>query len=326
MTVPGVNLICAATFLAAIGEHPPVHDQPQAGRLSRAWIRRSASPARRRHAPGGSPSAGRRTRGGRWSKRRGAWSGNPGRCTRSTSGPARGAVTARRSSRPPASSRSCSGACSPAARTTPTSSPSLTKKKLRELELTAGAEAARPRPPPGSGRPTGDPRRRARTRRASRGRPTSGWSTTSRPERRREKWARARHRSAHKLGPRRAKLRGRLKAPDVCASLRQSPAPTDNLTRHDNADNPGDDHLLRKYRPQPRQSRPTRRTELTGADLTPSATLPDRYRRPESTFKVRRNALDFLTERFPWAATSDPFGWFSGWRRADSLTFCRPVV
>ena len=42
----------------------------------------------------------------------------------------------------------------------------------------------------------------------------------------RRKWARARHRSAHKVGPRRAKLRGRLKAPDVCASLRQSPAPT----------------------------------------------------------------------------------------------------
>ncbi len=44
-----------------------------------------------------------------------------------------------------------------------------------------------------------------------------------------KKWARARHRSAHKLSPRRAKPRGRLKAPDVCASLRQSPAPTNKL-------------------------------------------------------------------------------------------------
>ena len=42
-------------------------------------------------------------------------------------------------------------------------------------------------------------------------------------------WARY-ARSAHQLGPRRAKPRGRLKAPDVCASLRQSPAPTHNLT------------------------------------------------------------------------------------------------
>ena len=35
MTVPGVNLICAASFIAAIGEPQPVPDQPQARRLSR---------------------------------------------------------------------------------------------------------------------------------------------------------------------------------------------------------------------------------------------------------------------------------------------------
>ena len=34
MTVPGVNLICAASFMAAIGDVEPVHDQPQTRRLS----------------------------------------------------------------------------------------------------------------------------------------------------------------------------------------------------------------------------------------------------------------------------------------------------
>jgi hypothetical protein len=67
---------------------------------------------------------------------------------------------------------------------------------------------------------------------------TSRWSKTSRPVLRRGKWARARHRSAHTSGPQRAKPRGRLKAPDVCASLRQSSAPTQNLTGHDHADKP----------------------------------------------------------------------------------------
>ena len=48
------------------------------------------------------------------------------------------AGTARRSSRPPASSRSCSGACSPA-QDYAHQQPSLTRKKLRRLEITAGA-------------------------------------------------------------------------------------------------------------------------------------------------------------------------------------------
>jgi hypothetical protein len=48
---------------------------------------------------------------------------SPGRSAPSTSESDPAVGTARRSSRPPASSRSCSGACSPASRTTPTSSP-----------------------------------------------------------------------------------------------------------------------------------------------------------------------------------------------------------
>ena len=35
MSVPGVNLICAASFIAAVGDTQPVHDEPQARRLSR---------------------------------------------------------------------------------------------------------------------------------------------------------------------------------------------------------------------------------------------------------------------------------------------------
>ncbi len=122
MTVSGVNLICAASFLAAIGE-------PSRFLTSRKLVaylgldpkvRQSGEvPAR----SGRISERGSRPRGGRWSRRRGAWSASRGRCARSMSGPALGGVTAKRSSRPRASSRSCSGAGSPAVRTTRTSAP-----------------------------------------------------------------------------------------------------------------------------------------------------------------------------------------------------------
>ena len=51
---------------------------------------------------------------------------------------------------------------------------------------------------------------------------TAGWSPTGKQR------VRARHRGAHLKGPRRAKPRGRPQAPDACASLRQSPAPTEH--------------------------------------------------------------------------------------------------
>ena len=122
MTVPGVNLICAASFMAAIGE--PTGSSPAAGWSPiSAWTRRSASPARRRHAVGriskrGSASA-------RWALVEAAWSAvlQPGPLHAFYERTRPGAVTAKRSSRPPASSPCCSGACSPAARTTPTNSP-----------------------------------------------------------------------------------------------------------------------------------------------------------------------------------------------------------
>jgi transposase len=80
-----------------------------------------ASPASRRPKGAKSPSGVRRRPAGRWSRRRGASSVSPVGCTPSSSESASAAGTARPSSPPPASSRSCSGACSPAARTTPTS-------------------------------------------------------------------------------------------------------------------------------------------------------------------------------------------------------------
>ncbi len=42
MTVPGVNLICAASFIAAVGEPEPVPLKPQARRLPRAGSTRQA--------------------------------------------------------------------------------------------------------------------------------------------------------------------------------------------------------------------------------------------------------------------------------------------
>ncbi len=79
MTVPGVNLICAATFIAAVGHAGRF---PTSRKLwpTWAWIRRSASPATRRRAAAGSASAAPRPRGGRWSRPPGASFCSPARC------------------------------------------------------------------------------------------------------------------------------------------------------------------------------------------------------------------------------------------------------
>src|SRR4051812_41484386 len=111
--------------------------------------------------------------------------------------------------------------------------PSLTKKKLRRLELTAGAPkyATTARDLEHQRRHAPD---RTRTRSAGRGllqaarpRPTSRGP-------RRERWARARHRSAHEIGPR----TGQSRAADsklLTSALRyvSYPRPPENLTRHD---------------------------------------------------------------------------------------------
>jgi hypothetical protein len=82
--------------------------------------------------------------------------------------------------------------------------PSLTKKKLRRLELTAGApkyaKTAR-----GVWSASDAIRQAERELPSKPSSPTAGWSKTSKPEPRRETWARVRHRSAHEIGPQRGK-------------------------------------------------------------------------------------------------------------------------
>ena len=123
MTVPGVNLICAASFIAAVGD-------PRRFLTSRKLVAYLGLDPKVRQSGEAPARSGRISKRGSAVRALGAGRGrlerrscSPARCTPSTSAPARAAGTARRSSRPPASSRSCSGACSPAARTTPTSNP-----------------------------------------------------------------------------------------------------------------------------------------------------------------------------------------------------------
>lgn len=122
MTVPGVNVICAATFLATIGDiHRFRTSRQLVGYLGldpRVYQSGSAPTKGGRISKQGSASA-------RWALVEAAWSVvhqpgplrafyeriPPAAATRSLSSPLR------------ASSHACSGACSPATRTTPTSSP-----------------------------------------------------------------------------------------------------------------------------------------------------------------------------------------------------------
>jgi transposase len=109
MTVPGVNVICAAEFTAAIGN---IRRFPPRGSLTpiSALTRRSANPGANRRAADGSPNRAPRPPGGRWSKRRGQSSASQPRCTPSLSACAPGAAARSPRSLPPASSRACSGA------------------------------------------------------------------------------------------------------------------------------------------------------------------------------------------------------------------------
>jgi transposase len=122
MTVPGVNLICAATFIAAVGD-------PRRFLTSRKLVAYLGLDPKVRQSGDAPARSGRISKRGsaaaRWALVEAAWSVvfHRGRCTPSTTARARAAVTARRSLRPPASWRSCSGACSRAARTMPTSNP-----------------------------------------------------------------------------------------------------------------------------------------------------------------------------------------------------------
>ena len=229
MTVPGVNLICAASFIAAVGD-------PNRFMTSRKLVAYlgldpvSGSPARRRRAAAASASAARRPRAGRSSRPRGPRSTSPARCTPSISAPR--------------ARRGHGKAVVATARKLAVlfwcmltrdqdyahQQPSLTRKKLRRLEITAGA-------PKYTRRAAGiwstndlmrD--RRARARPAKPRPPTSGWSKTNKPAGRRKKWARARHRSAHRLGHSEGhKPRGRPKLLTSALRYVSHPRPTNNL-------------------------------------------------------------------------------------------------
>ena len=174
MTVPGVNLIATATFLAAVGDITRFSNSRRAGRLPRigSEVRQSGEqPARSaRITKRGSASA-------RWALVEAAWSvvTSPGRCAPTTSGSRPAAGTARRSSPPRASSRSCSGACLPR-QDYAHQQPSLTAQKLRRLELAAGA----PRPQRQALRRVGHPPEDAPRRETTR-RPGAGFLRADRP-------------------------------------------------------------------------------------------------------------------------------------------------
>jgi transposase len=123
MTVPGVNLVCAASFIAAVGD-------PNRFLTSRKLVAYLGLDPRVKQSGEAPARSGRISKRGsasaRWALVEAAWTAvlhNPARCTASMSAPKSAAGTAKRSSRPRASSPSCSGACSPEARTTPTNNP-----------------------------------------------------------------------------------------------------------------------------------------------------------------------------------------------------------
>ena len=218
MSVPGVNVIVAATFLAAVGDiHRFKNQRKLVGYLGSV----SPGPVPRRTAT--FQSKARTVRVTRWSRRAGQRSASPGPCTRSISGFAPAEGTPLRSSPPPASLLACSGVCSPASRTTRSRShhsPPRNSGCSRSPQARRPDEANRAasgRPASGCAKPSACSPNRPST-------PTSARSATGTP-RRQGRWARARHRGTHQKGPQRAKPRGRPQAPDVCASLVSHPRP-----------------------------------------------------------------------------------------------------
>ena len=175
MTVPGVNLICAATFIAAVGDPRRFFDAAASWSPTSAWTRRSASPATRRRAAAGSANAARRPRAGRWSRPPGASVRQPGPLhafydrTRARRGHGKAIVATARKLAVLFWCMLTRG------EDYAHQQPSLTNKKLRRLELTAGAPK-HAKPPAASGAPT-SAIRQAERQLAHRPRPpTSAWS------------------------------------------------------------------------------------------------------------------------------------------------------
>ena len=141
--------------------------------------------------------------------------------------------------------------------------PSLTKKKLRRLEITAGAPKYAKS---ASGIWSANDAVREAERELARQAETSykRSSKTNEPEPRRERWARARHRSAHEIGPQ----AGQSRAADsklLTSALRyvSHPRPPDKLTDRDTPRPPAARSSDRKHR-----SRRARDTPRSGSRCT----------------------------------------------------------
>ncbi len=117
--------------------------------------------------------------------------------------------------------------------------PAMTRNKIRQLELLAGAPPQKGRNGIAGGKSKAALRSRTRALPSGRGRlPAAGQRLAARPDR--ESGVRARHRGAHLIGPRRAKPRGRPQAPTAAlryvihphppALSQTSPADVDHLT------------------------------------------------------------------------------------------------
>ena len=218
MTVPGVNVIVAATFMSAVGDIAPLPRPAQADRLPRS---RSAR-----------PSIGCRARESRPHLEAGLGVGSP--CTgrgelvdRPPAGPDRRLLRPDQGTPRPLDRDRRVGAQA----RLPVLVPADARRGLRLRAAVADEEEAAPTRAPGRraevpGRPRRlvDQRRdaqgRARARATGPGRPTNAPSRTG--SRRR---GRARQRGAHQVGPRRTKSRGRRQAPNACASTRRHPRP-----------------------------------------------------------------------------------------------------
>jgi hypothetical protein len=116
---------------------------PASSWATSAWTRACDSPDPDPRPMGTSQSRARSGHATHWSRRAGARSASPGRCTRSISASVHAADTPSRSSRRPASSRACSGRCSHGKQDYAYAAAIADQaKKLRLLEITAGAPTA----------------------------------------------------------------------------------------------------------------------------------------------------------------------------------------
>jgi|SRR5215207_2989433 len=121
MTVPGVSVITASTFIAAIGDIDR-SAAPASSSATSGLIRAFASPGPTRRATDGSPSKAQPRSVTSSSRPRGSPSARPARCAPSMSASARAAAPKSPRSPRRASSPACSGVCSRASRTTPSGS------------------------------------------------------------------------------------------------------------------------------------------------------------------------------------------------------------